>query len=288
MNNQQKKITDFIQNPNSLSYTHPNKKNNYKINSSDSEVVRVHKLQVYCKVVKSSMAWSNRHEVLSVQPNYKKWKWGNNETELFFVNGVETRFTAKKIVFILTGLKGSSAVSAKKGLSELLFSLKASLEKRFSIELNPFFVITEQEIAHERDEVARIVNAAGKKGKIGLDGRFLLEIRDRKGEKRAHVDLSDLDEFETVHARHSEDDMDGYLKHFSDAKKNNLRKQFADWMFKNPPTLSYQYKVLKDLELRGIAQDELVKKIEVTTSRTTESLYTLSEAISRMAQAWRR
>ncbi len=256
--------------------------------NNEKQKIHLHKLQIYSRIVKASKKWSFKKALIQNLPKFRHWEINNNKIQEFFLEGIRVRSTPRKIVFYFTGLKAINPVIAFENTFNILFYLRDFFKRKFNVVISQNFFITEQEIASQQDQIAEIVNAAGKKGVVVADGRFVLEIFDSRREKRAHVDLSELDELETVHARHAEDDMDGYLKHLSDAKKNHLKKQLKDWMFKNPPTLSYQYKKLQSVVLRLEAQDELIKKIEATTAKTAESLFMLSEGVRQLVEVQRK
>lgn len=255
---------------------------------TQDDKIHLHKLQIYSKVNKYSHSWKNKRVTFQKLNKYHNWAIKNNEITEFSIKDIRIRATPRKLIFHFTDLKANSPLKAYENIETILFELRDYFRKTFNIELSSNFFITEQEIASKRDTIARIVNAAGQKGHISTDGRFLLEIYDHKKEKRAHVDLSDVEDFETVHARHAEDDMDSYLKHISDAKKNHLKKQVRDWLLKDPPTLSYQYRTIKGIIARIEAMDLLLKKIEDANTKTTESVYLLSEAINRLVEVQRK
>lgn len=262
-----------------FSYTQYNKKGKI-INK-----VHVHKFQVYCKIVKAKKDWVNRRESFFGLTQVKSWVWNNSSISQFYVNDVRVRVTTKKFIFFFTDLKAESIIQAKEGVFDLLFKIKDLMEKRFGVVLSSNFFVTEQEIASQADVIAQVFNSASKQKVLEADGRFVLEIFDGKGEKRAHVDVSELDEFETVHSRHAEADMSGYFKHLDDSKRNNLSKQFKDWMFRSPPTLSYQFKKLKEAAARIEAQDLVIKKVEESTTRISEGMFVLSEVIEKVEEA---
>lgn len=259
-----------------LSYTP--RKEKKSVNPLLHNKVHVHKLQIYSKIIKVPYKWNNNREFYQDIYKYNEWTIKNNKITEFYIQGLRTRVTTKKVIFYFTNLKASSVVMAKTHIFKELFSIKKWFEKVHRVTLSSNFFVTEQEIANQADQVAAIVNAAKTKGKITGDGRFILEIFDRKKEKRAHVDLSELDELETTHSRHAEDDMDGYLNHMTDAKKNNIKKQLKDWMFDNPPTLSYQYKKIKAMAIRIESLDDAILKLEAVTRKTVEASARAAEA----------
>ena len=265
-----------------FSYSPYNKKN------KNNNKVHVHKFQVYSKIVSCKKGWLDRREAFFDLTDVRSWVWNNSSITQFYVDSVRVRVTTKKFVFFFTDLKAGSPIEAKAPLMDLLFKIKGDMEKRFGVVLSSNFFVVEQEIASQGDVVAGVLNAAGEHKVLVADGRFVLEIFDKKREKRAHVDLSELDEFEAVHGRHADGDISGYFKHLDDAKRNNLKKQFRDWMFKSPPTLSYQFKKLKEVAARIEGQDLIIKKVEESTLRISESLYVLSEAFERLAEVRKR
>jgi len=240
--------------------------------------VHVHKLQIYSKLIKVPYKWNNNREFYQDIYKYNEWAIKNNKITEFYIQGIRIRVTTEKVIFFFDNLKASTVVKAKEHIFKELFSIKKWFEDLHNVTLSSNFIVTEQEIANQADQVAAIVNAAKAKGQIMGDGRFILEIYDRKKEKRAHVDLSELDELETTHFRHAEGDMDGYLKHLTDARKNHLKKQIKDWMFENPPTLSYQYKKIKAMAIRLESLDDLIAKLEEVTKKSVEASTRAAEA----------